>query len=178
LEKKHCVLLFFIPIFVSTLIVFQGKDRWLGYTLTVLSFFVLGLTITDYRIIDGYKLDDKVIKIEWMINLLGSSVVTVMELIFILTLSNRIQRQLIVETNSINKINNELNSSINTRDRMISIMSHDVRGPLSLINSGLNLVDWEEHLQTDEKEIIKELQTSRSYRKLNRQFGTMVSKSN
>lgn len=157
--KETCVLLFFVPIFVSTLIVFQGKDRWLGYALTGISFAVfVGLILTDYRIIEGYKLDEKVIKIEWMINLVGSSIVSVMELIFILTLSNRIQRQLIEKTNSINTMNKELNSTIHTRDKMISVMSHDVRGPLSLINSGLNLVDWENRLERDEQSIVKELQ--------------------
>ena len=157
--KETCVLLFFIPIFVSTLIVFQGKDRWLGYFLTGLSFIVFILLIlSNYRILEGYEMDPKVMKIEWMINLGGSSIITVMELIFILTLSNRIQGQLIVKTNSINQINKELNASIQTRDKMISIMSHDVRGPLSLINSGLNLVNWDAHLDKDEKDIVYELQ--------------------
>ena len=157
--KETCVLLFFIPIFVSTLIVFQGKDRWLGYVLTSLSFIVfLSLILSNYRILEGYEMDPKVMKIEWMINLGGSSIITVMELIFILALSNRIQRQLIENSNSINAMNKELSATIHTRDKMISVISHDVRGPLSLINSGLNLVNWEEQLEEDGKTIVKELQ--------------------
>jgi signal transduction histidine kinase len=54
-------------------------------------------------------------------------------------------------------MNKELSATIHTRDKMISVISHDVRGPLSLINSGLNLVNWEQ-LEEDEKTIVKELQ--------------------
>jgi signal transduction histidine kinase len=93
-----------------------------------------------------------------MLNIGGSCLVTVMELIFILSISNSIQRQLIEKSNSINAMNKELNATIHTRDKMISIISHDVRGPLSLINSGLNLVDWEANLDKEEKDIVQELQ--------------------
>ena len=157
--KETGVLFFFIPIFVSTLIVFQGKERWLGYLLTSISFIVfLILILNNYRIMEGNELNAKEIELEWMLNIGGSCLVTVMELIFILSISNSIQRQLIEKSNSINAMNKELNATIHTRDKMISIISHDVRGPLSLINSGLNLVDWEANLDKEEKDIVQELQ--------------------
>ena len=157
--KETGVLFFFIPIFVSTLIVFQGKERWLGYLLTSISFIVfLILILNNYRITEGNELNAKEIELEWMLNIGGSCLVTVMELIFILSISNSIQRQLIEKSNSINAMNKELNATIHTRDKMISIISHDVRGPLSLINSGLNLVDWEANLDKEEKDIVQELQ--------------------
>ena len=157
--KETGILFFFIPICVSTLIVFQGKERWLGYLLTSISFIIfLFLILNNYRITDGNEMNPREIEIEWMLNIGGSCLVTVMELIFILTISNSIQRQLIEKSNSINAMNKELNATIHTRDKMISVISHDVRGPLSLINSGLNLVDWEAKLDKDEKDIVQELQ--------------------
>ncbi len=157
--KETGILFFFIPICVSTLIVFQGKERWLGYLLTGISFIIfLFLILSNYRITEGNEMNPREIEIEWMLNIGGSCLVTVMELLFILTISNSIQRQLIEKSNSINAINKELNATIHTRDKMISVISHDVRGPLSLINSGLNLVNWEANLDKDEKEIVKELQ--------------------
>lgn len=62
-------------------------------------------------------------------------------MIFVLLLSKRIQDKLLDQSYELNKNNTILNSTIQTRDKMISIMSHDVRSPLILIGSGLKMVE-------------------------------------
>jgi signal transduction histidine kinase len=66
-------------------------------------------------------------------------------MIFVLLISKRIQDKLLNQSHALNENNKILNSTIQTRDKMISIMSHDVRSPLILIGSGIKMVEGNQH---------------------------------
>lgn len=136
------ILAFFGPILMSTLIVFQSKERKLGYVLASIVFgWFIFLTISDIRWDLIPPMTREELKFEWVMNLSGAVLVTCIEMIFVLLLSKRIQDKLLDQSDVLNKNNAILNSTIQTRDKMISIMSHDVRSPLILIGSGLKMVE-------------------------------------
>ena len=136
------ILAFFGPILMSTLIVFQSKERKLGYVLASIVFgWFIFLTISDIRWDLIPPMTREELKFEWAMNLSGAVLVTCIEMIFVLLLSKRIQDKLLDQSDVLNKNNAILNSTIQTRDKMISIMSHDVRSPLILIGSGLKMVE-------------------------------------
>lgn len=140
------VLAFFAPILMSTLIVFQGKERKLGYILASIVFvWFLVLNISDIRfnLIPPFSRDE--LKIEWILNLSGAVLVICIEMIFVLLISKRIQDKLLNQSQALNESNTILNATIQTRDKMISIMSHEVRSPLILIGSGIKMVEGYQH---------------------------------
>jgi len=150
-SPQSMILAFFIPVIVSILIVFQGETRRIGYFLTffVIIVFVLLIT-TKYSINDGTILTADLIRREWMMNLPGALVVTIWEVIFILSINNSIQNELLAKTHDLSKINDSLNSIIKTREKLISILSHDFRGPVISIKAGLEML-YEDELDTIEE---------------------------
>ena len=141
---------FFIPVMASTLIVFQGAERKLGILLAgvVFIFFllVMGLDIK----VGNQEFSEEQLKDERMMNLIGASVVTLLEILVVLTLSNRIQEELMEQSSS-------LKATIATRDKMTAILSHDLRSPLALISSALNTLVPDLQVSQMEKELLQEL---------------------
>ena len=152
------VLAFFIPIFLSALILFQGKDRIIGYVLTGLVFtWMVILLLTDVSIGNPEVLTKKELKLEWLINLTGSSIVIIMEVIFLLMLNRSMQNELIEKSKNLDLNNQKLQASLRTKDKLISIISHDIRGPVVMINSGLNMLEGLNNVDNDNKQIFDEL---------------------
>jgi signal transduction histidine kinase len=85
------------------------------------------------------------LKFEWAMNLSGAVLVICIEMIFVLLISKRIQDKLLNQSHVLNENNIILNATIQTRDKMISIMSHDVRSPLILIGSGIKMIEGYQH---------------------------------
>jgi signal transduction histidine kinase len=152
------VLAFFIPIFLSSLILFQGKDRFIGYIITAIVFvWMVVLLLTDVTIGNPISLSKQELKIEWLINLTGSSVVIIMEVIFLLMLNRSMQNELIEKSKNLDLNNQMLQASLSTKDKLISIISHDIRGPVVMINSGLNMLEGLDNLDNENKQIFDEL---------------------
>jgi signal transduction histidine kinase len=151
------VLVFFAPVLVSTLIVFQGRQTKLGYVLVGLTLIYLtGLLILgkDIRSVRTYT--ETELELEQSINLLGAIVVIVTEVIYILFIGNKFQAELIKIQKELWGKNLEVRTTMETRDKIISVMSHDIRSPLHLSQSGLNYLKEEETTE-DKKQILQEL---------------------
>ncbi|MEY4661512.1 MAG: hypothetical protein RLZZ42_1464, partial [Bacteroidota bacterium] len=107
------ILVFFIPVFIGTMIVFQGKERKFGY---IFSIFILGLMsmliLSDFHLGNDPAYSQKQIQRELALNLIGAAIATMMEIVFILLVSNRIDEELI-------KTNKEL-------DNFVYSVSHDL----------------------------------------------------
>jgi len=158
LSPKTFILAFYFPVIISTLIVFQGEKRRLGYLLTFFVFSILiFLLTTNLQILGPVELSPSKLKTEWLMNLSGAAFVTILEVAFIMAISNRIQEQLIVKSDNLITNNQILNSTINTREKLISILSHDLRGPLVLMQSGLEMLNSDGLPEADKQKIISEL---------------------
>ena len=152
------VLAFFIPILLSILIVFQGKEKKTGYILTAIVFiWMMFLLLSDATINGHRELTKEELRIEWLINLSGSAVVTMMQVIFILILNRSMQNELLEKSAILDKNNQILQASLRTKDKLISIISHDIRGPVVMINSGLNMLEDMNNLDIENKKIFDEL---------------------
>lgn len=152
------ILAFFFPVFIATLIVFQGKERSLGYLLT---FFTLILFIfletTSVRIGNYQALSLESLKIEWVLNITGALLVTILEVIFILLVNNNIQEELIAKSNELIAKNIILENTIKTREKVLSLLSHDLRSPIIVIDTGLEFLASDKADQTKKNTLITEL---------------------
>ena len=132
------ILVFFIPVFIGTMIVFQGKERNFGY---IFSIFILALMsmliVSDFHLGNDPAYSQKQIQRELALNLIGAAIATMTEIIFILLVSNRIDEELI-------KTNKEL-------DNFVYSVSHDLRSPLLSVKGLLSLM--KERSQMDEKSV-------------------------
>jgi signal transduction histidine kinase len=152
------VLAFFIPIFLSTLIVFQGRDRNIGYISTAIVFFwMIFLLLSDTTIGNPKDLTKAELRLEWLINLSGSAMVTIMQVVFILTLNRSMQNELLEKSKILDQNNQLLQTSLNAKDKLISIISHDIRGPVVMVNSGLSMIESSGKLDDEDLTIFEEL---------------------
>jgi len=156
--QETMVLGFFVPIIISTLIVFQGADRMKGYVLAASSlmvFFVLTLSDIHLNVIAPLTRDQ--LHHEWLMNLTGVVVVTALEVLYILLLSNRFQNELLEKSRDLEQNNAILERTIEVRNRMLKMLSHDIRSPLHLIEGNLGMFEASS-LNEEDKAIMKMLQ--------------------
>lgn len=133
---------FYIPIIVGTLLTFQGKDKATGYALSALSMLLLVFVmITDIRILDVVITSLEAMEVERVANMVGVGTVTMLEVIYILRISNDIQNQLIEQTAKLDERNSQMLAALYTRDKMMSMLSHDLRSPIASIHAGMELFE-------------------------------------
>ena len=152
------ILSFFFPVIISTLIVFQGNQTRLGYILAAGVFVWIIFLITTGIVFDEFaRLSPQQLKNEWLLNLCGAILVTILEVAYIMYLSNKIQIELLEKQKQLNEQNLVLGDNIAGREKLISIMSHDLRGPLTLIQSGIQILGDTDISDSQRQEILSHL---------------------
>jgi signal transduction histidine kinase len=133
--------IFLIPIVTGTLIIFPGKEQKIGY---VLGFGVFILLITllmgDFQIGEPLPRTAEKIFLDKVTNILGVAVMCLLEIYYVMRVSQTIQKQLAERGENLRQSNKRLTSLVHSRESMVSILSHDLRSPLTLIVSTLDLL--------------------------------------
>ena len=139
-SPENGVLTFYIPILVGTQLTFFGKERIYAHILTVyiLSALVFFLS-TDIQFEE--KLTGTALKIDMFVNFLGAALATTFEIMFILSVSNKIQQTLFEKSHLLNKQNEELTklSLIATKTKSGVIIS-DSWGRVEWVNEALTKI--------------------------------------
>jgi signal transduction histidine kinase len=131
LNNGDSILAFFIPVFVGAMIIFQGRERWVGIAFA--SFVLVLMTlliISDLHLGDTPAYSREQVRMELALNIIGSALATMLEVVFIIKVSNTIDDELV-------KTNGEL-------DRFVYSVSHDLRSPLLSIRGLSSLMQDEE----------------------------------
>jgi signal transduction histidine kinase len=133
---------FFIPIIIGTLVTLQGRERTTGYMLSLLSVCLMAFTlVTDIRILDVSIGNEDSLRVERIANMIGVGIISAMEVIYILRTSNDIQNQLVAQTALLDERNSQMVAALYTRDKMMSMLSHDLRSPIASIHAGMELFE-------------------------------------
>jgi two-component system sensor histidine kinase/response regulator len=74
------------------------------------------------------------LKIDRFANVIGVTVCCIIILIFIIRAMDNVQRQFIESSNVINDKNKELISAIYSRDKLMSVIAHDLRSPMAAVS--------------------------------------------
>lgn len=112
------ILSFFIPCFLGSLITFQGREQPYAYLLTFLGFlYLLFFLLTDIRIYDGQALTAEQIQTEWLMNFGGSSLATIFQVVFLLLVSNKLQKNLVNASAELNEKNNALSEALHYNEK-------------------------------------------------------------
>jgi signal transduction histidine kinase len=133
---------FYIPIIIGTLITLQGKERLTGYALSLLSISLMAFTLTtDIRIFEVSFSSVDSIRVERIANMIGVGIISALEVIHIVSVNNDVQVKLMDQTAKLDDRNSQMVAALYTRDKMMSMLSHDLRSPIASIHTGMELFE-------------------------------------
>ena len=154
------ITVFFIPIIVGTLITLQGKEKIYGYLMSAATIvLMIILLVLDVGIRDPeFNLEN--IRIERFMNLTSAAIATILEVVFILRLSDKFQDKLVERSVEVNKKNYDLIKANGELDNFVYRVSHDLRSPLLSVKGLLSLVFQSPDLNEKTEGYLRRAETS------------------
>jgi signal transduction histidine kinase len=142
LNNGDSILAFFIPVFIGALIIFQGKERKVGIIFAFCVLILMTILISsELHLGDAPAYSREQVRRELALNIIGSAIATMLEVVFIMMVSNAIDEELV-------KTNGEL-------DRFVYSVSHDLRSPLLSIKGLSALMQEEESTSSKNHQYLK-----------------------
>jgi signal transduction histidine kinase len=151
------VFIYFIPLLIGNLFIFQGKEARTGYILLVIDALLM---ISSMLLLDHWialpTMPHELAELDGTMNLLGVSLICIAQAYFIVQVTDGIHRKLVTRTRALNVKNEQLMSTLYTRERMMSVLSHDLRSPIASLDSAAELLKNEELDRETEKAILNQ----------------------
>jgi hypothetical protein len=150
--------MYYFPVIISCLIIFKGQHKKLGYLILLLIVVLLIIvTYLDIRIgINSYDSEHQ--KADQISNIVGVCTACILLFAFSIKSTEIIQRRLIEKTKEVQSKNEQLAATIYTRDKMMSVISHDLRSPIIALNSAMNIFSNQEIDPIIQKDIIGQIE--------------------
>lgn len=134
-------LIFFIPIMMGMLIIFSGKEQKVGYVMAAITLcLLLVLLYGDFQLAIPPPRSPEKLHADRVSNIFGTAIMCLLEIYFVMRVSKIIQKLLAERSEVLRQNNRRLTSLVQSRESMVSILSHDLRAPLTLIVSTLDLL--------------------------------------
>jgi two-component system sensor histidine kinase/response regulator len=151
------VFIYFIPLLMGNLFVFQGKEAKAGYVILTIDAILM---INSMLFLDYFtplpKMNPDLAKMDGFMNLVGVSIICIAETYFIVKVTDGIHRKLVIRTSALKLKNEQLISTLYTRERMMSVLSHDLRSPVASLDSASELLLNGEIDRETEQAILKQ----------------------
>lgn len=149
------VFIYFIPLLMGNLFIFQGKEARAGYIiLSIDAILMINSMLFLGDMTQLPKMDENLAELDGFMNLVGVSAICIAETFFIVKVTDGIHRKLVLRTRALNLKNEQLMSTLYTRDRMMAVLSHDLRSPVASLDSAAALLQTEEIDKEMEKAIL------------------------
>jgi len=149
--------LYYFPLIIATLILFQGKQKMTGY---VISGVIVILILIVSRINQPYvpiHLNAEHLKLDQFANIMGVCGLCIVLLFFANKGVTDIRKSLVDQTYELNKKNEQLKAVIYTREKMMSVISHDLRSPIISLNSAMNIFSEQDIDPAFQRELVGDI---------------------
>ncbi len=161
-QKETYLFVFYFPIIVGSLIVFQGRERYTGYVFALISCCAIAaIVFWDSNFLFYRNNEVSHPTAGRIMNVFGVVASLILEVIFILRTNKEVQENLIRQQEMVDRNAERLKNSLYARNRMIAILAHDVRSPLNSIEGYLDQLK-EEDLDEETRQQVTELLHSRA----------------
>lgn len=156
------VFMYIFPIVIAGFILFQGKQIATAYVLATLSFVLLVLCVYADAVWGHNVLLEANVVADRYMNVTGVAAMIITELISITRVSASIQKRLLASSRALDIRNKQLTSTIYTRDRMMSVISHDLRSPVATLDTAADILNSGELDTTVQRSFIKQFKMKTS----------------
>ncbi|MFN5347837.1 MAG: sensor histidine kinase [Bacteroidota bacterium] len=149
--------LYFFPLIIATLIIFQGKQQMSGYVISGNIVILLLLVTRVEQPYGSIHLDAEHLKADQFVNIIGVCGLCILLLFFANMSMGHIRKSLVNQAFELRKKNDQLTAVIYTREKMMSVISHDLRSPIIALNSAMNIFSDQEIDPAFQKEIVGDI---------------------
>ena len=123
--------MYFFPVIISILLAFDGKDKKTAYGLIIFILLLLvGLTAVAEPIAQNHWNPEHLF-LDRLSNIIGVALGCIVIMFFLIKTMNKVQGQLIVNTDILIESNNQLIAARFSRDQLMSVIAHDLRAPMA-----------------------------------------------
>lgn len=142
--NKSSVHFYFIPILINFLIIFQGKEKRWSYIFIAFGLVdLIFLLSTNYQPWGPNIVSNLTLQVETIVNTLGVTILTLLQVFYLFKINNSFQEDLIEKSNELNRTNHVLRLAIRSREKMMSLISHDLRSPIIAVQSSIEIISSE-----------------------------------
>jgi signal transduction histidine kinase len=149
--------LYYFPLIIATLILFQGKQKMTGYIITGIIVVLLLLATRVEQPYGSIHLDAEHLKSDQFVNIMGVCGLCIVLLFFANKGVTDIRKNLVDQTYELNKKNEQLKAVIYTREKMMSVISHDLRSPIISLNSAMNIFSEQDIDPAFQRELVGDI---------------------
>jgi signal transduction histidine kinase len=121
---------FLIPTALSSLVIFNSQERKYASIIILAAFISLPLYLLLHDNEDHIQLVDHSVHLYWIINLSGALLFSLYIVFTIISLNQSILEELKAKNAENDRQNKIMLGSMRTRDKLLSMMSHDIRGDI------------------------------------------------
>jgi signal transduction histidine kinase len=157
------VSIYFLPAIICTLLILQGKQRFIGRFISFLGACLMLISEVVAFPGIGIEITQDEIFIDLVTNVIGSVSTTVLAMYFLLKFNDEVQQKLKIQTEEYERMNQHLHSSNNTKTRLFSIISHDLRNPLISIKSSVSVIREPDFPEAEKTILLGELEKRVDY---------------
>ena len=156
-SKETFISAFYLPIMMCALIILPGKDRFIGQGLALISFSLLCfMQFIELPQIE-YVFTPEELRFQWLMNTIGAAILTALVTVFIMRVNQQIQSNLTLQTTEVTQQNERLELNIRTKNRLFSIISHDLRSPLITIRGAIDVISRDDVTEEKKNMLLNEL---------------------
>jgi len=123
--------MFFFPVIVSVLMAFKENEKKTAYSLvTAVLLILILLTAIAYPIGKNHWNPEHLF-LDRLTNIIGVALSCILIIYLLIKTMNKVQGQLIVNTDILIESNNQLLAARFSRDQLMSVIAHDLRAPMA-----------------------------------------------
>ena len=148
---------FLIPLALSSLVIFNAREKKYSTFIILVCFISLPLYLLLHEDSSHVQLVDHGIHIYWIINLSGALLFSLYIVFTVIRLNQSILEELKAKNAENDRQNRIMLGSIRTRDKLLSMMSHDIRGDIGKTIGVVDVIEQMPLSQEDQANLLHSL---------------------
>jgi len=123
--------MFFFPVIVSVLMAFKENEKKTAYSLVAAVLIILILLTAIASPVGRIHWNPDHLFLDRLTNIIGVALSCILIIYLLIKTMNKVQGQLIVNTDILIESNNQLIAARFSRDQLMSVIAHDLRAPMA-----------------------------------------------
>lgn len=157
-KQQTAILGYIVPLFMCAIVIFRGKHFIQGVITCTISVLLFITTIGfDYHAPFAYILSNEELREQQLINFGGTTILCLVITYFIIKINEDIHKTLSLQGNELELSNSTLKETIFTRDKLFSLIAHDLKGPFQSMSASLEILSATDTTSEDKEMVINHL---------------------